>query len=88
MHISFYLVYPWRIFKSYNIKLTVSFATSLQVHSCVACDVSSSIMIQVLPSCFLGYESSWRYDIVVLTDDILIFSLLSRYNALVNVGGF
>jgi len=36
----------------------------------------------------LSYESSWRYDIVVLTDDILIFSLLSRYNALINVGGF
>jgi len=25
MHISFYLVYPWRIFKSHNIKLNVSF---------------------------------------------------------------
>jgi len=43
-------------------------------------------MIQVLPSWFLSYESSRRYDIVVLTDDILILSLLSRYNALINVG--
>jgi len=45
-------------------------------------------MIQVLPSLFLSYESSWRYDLVVSTDDILILSLLSRYNALTNVGDF
>jgi len=45
-------------------------------------------MIQVLPSWFLSYESSWRYDVVVSTDDILILSLLSSYNALINVGGF
>jgi len=36
----------------------------------------------------LSYESSWRYDLVVSTDDILILSLLSRYNALINVGDF
>jgi len=36
----------------------------------------------------LSYESSWRFDIVVSTDDILILSLLSRYNALIDVSGF
>jgi len=36
----------------------------------------------------LSYESSWRYDGVDSTDDILILSLLSSYNALINVGGF
>jgi len=45
-------------------------------------------MIQVLPSWFLSYKSSWRCDLVVSTDDILILSLLSRYNALINVGDF
>jgi len=29
-----------------------------------------------------------RYDIVVSTDYILILSLLSRYNTLIDVGGF